>query len=67
MTTQLTQNELFIITTLRQQRRDSKGQPFQIIVRFPGGNTPFQVMRAEPLHQPNGNGAGHVDIVLERD
>ncbi len=66
MNAQLTQNELFIITTIRQQRRDSGGRPFNLIIRYPGGNTPFQVMRAEPIHE-NGNGRQKVDIAQEKD
>lgn len=58
----VTQYEQWIIEAIRKERRDSAGRPFNIIIRHPGGNAPFQIMRAEVIVPQNGK----VDIASER-
>lgn len=57
-----TQYEQWIIEVIRKERRDNAGRPFNIIIRHPGGNAPFQIMRAEVIAPQNGK----VDIANER-
>lgn len=58
----VTQYEQWIIEAIRKERRDSAGRPFNIIIRHPGGNAPFQIMRAEVIAPQNGK----VDTSNER-
>jgi len=55
----VTQYEQWIIEVLRQEIRDKKGRPFDLIIHHAGGNSPIQVMRTEIITAQNGK----VDIL----